>query len=171
MKELNMSTDIEQKKKAFREELDKLKLEFKVELPKKIAEARAYGDLRENAEYDAARERQAFVKARIAQLSDQLNKLNELSMSDIPNDRIGFGSSVTVVDIDSEDRVEFTFVSSNDVNPSQGKISLSSPIGQALQNKTVGENVDVSIPAGKRKYYVEKITTIHGDVHEKAYVE
>jgi transcription elongation factor GreA len=166
-----MTTDLEQKKKLFREELEKLKQEFKVELPKKIAEARAYGDLRENAEYDAARERQAFVKARIAQLTDQLGKLNEMNMNDIPSDRIGFGAEVTVVDRDSDDRLRFVFVSSNDVNPSEGKISLSSPVGQALQNKMAGENVEVTIPAGVRKYYIEKIVTIHGDVHEKAYVE
>lgn len=166
-----MTLDLEQKKKTFRDELVKLKQEFKVELPKKIAEARAYGDLRENAEYDAARERQAFVKARIAQLTDQLSKLNELSVTDIPSDRIGYGAAVTVVDKDSDDRINFTFVSSNEVNPSEGKISLSSPIGQALHNKQVGENVEVSIPAGIRKYYIEKIVTIHGDIHEKAYEE
>ena len=166
-----MNADIEQQKKQYREELEKLKQEFKVELPRRIAEARAYGDLKENAEYDAARERQAFVKARISQLTDQLNKLNDLNLSDIPPDKIGFGASVTVIDVDSDDAVVFTFVSPHEVNPSEGKISLSSPIGQALQNKTVGEEVEVSIPAGLRNYYVEKIVTIHGDVHEKKYAE
>ena len=166
-----MNADIEQQKKQYREELEKLKKEFKVELPRRIAEARAYGDLKENAEYDAARERQAFVKARISQLTDQLNKLNDLNLSDIPADKIGFGASVTVIDVDSDDAIVFTFVSPQEVNPSEGKISLSSPIGQALHNKTVGEEVEVSIPAGLRNYYVEKIVTIHGDVHEKKYAE
>lgn len=164
-----MNNDIEQQKQVYRDELDKLKQEFKVELPKRIAEARAYGDLKENAEYDAARERQAFVKARIAQLTDQLNKLNELNLTDIPADRVGFGSSVTVVDKDSDDRIDFTFVSSNEVNPAEGKISLSSPIGQALQNRVVGENIEVSIPAGLRNYYIERIETIHGEIFKKAY--
>ncbi|NLV68931.1 MAG: transcription elongation factor GreA [Spirochaetes bacterium] len=157
-----MSTELEAKKQKVRDELEKMKHEFKVDLPKKIAEAREYGDLKENAEYHAARERQSFVKARIAQLTDQLNKLNDLNMNDIPDDRIGYGSTVTLLDLDSEDEIVFTFVSSNEVNPAEGKISVSSPIGVALQNRAAGDTVDVTIPAGKRKYKILKIITIHG---------
>jgi len=157
-----MSTELEAKKQKVRDELEAMKHEFKVELPKKIAEAREYGDLKENAEYHAARERQSFVKARIAQLTDQLNRLNDMNLSDIPEDRIGYGSTVTLLDMDSEDEIIFTFVSSNEVNPSEGKISVSSPIGMAMQNKTAGETVEVVIPAGKRKYRVMKFSTIHG---------
>jgi len=102
------------------------------------------------------------VKARIAQLTDQLNKLNDLNMNDIPDDRIGYGSTVTLLDLDSEDEIVFTFVSSNEVNPAEGKISVSSPIGVALQNRAAGDTVDVTIPAGKRKYKILKIITIHG---------
>ncbi len=157
-----MSNELEANKQMIRDELEKLKNEFKVELPKRIAEAREYGDLKENAEYHAARERQSFVKARIGQLTDQLNQLNDLNLSDIPVDRVGYGSTVTVFDINTEDEVVFKFVSSNEVNPSEGKISLSSPIGAAMQNKTVGDEVEVVIPAGKRQYVVKKILTIHG---------
>ena len=157
-----MSAELEAKKQKVRDELEKMKHEFKVDLPKKIAEAREYGDLKENAEYHAARERQSFVKARIAQLTDQLNKLNDLNMNDIPDDRIGYGSTVTLLDLDSEDEIVFTFVSSNEVNPAEGKISVSSPIGVALQNRAAGDTVDVTIPAGKRKYKILKIITIHG---------
>mgnify|MGYP001267725377 FL=1 len=157
-----MSTELEAKKQKVRDELEKMKHEFKVDLPKKIAEAREYGDLKENAEYHAARERQSFVKARIAQLTDQLNKLNDLNMNDIPDDRIGYGSTVTLLDLDSEDEIVFTFVSSNEVKPAEGKISVSSPIGVALQNRAAGDTVDVTIPAGKRKYKILKIITIHG---------
>jgi transcription elongation factor GreA len=142
-----MSNDIELKKKQLKEELEQLKYDFKVELPKVIAEARAYGDLKENAEYHAARERQSFVQARIGQLSEQLAQLNDLNISNIPRDRIGYGSTVTVIDKGSGDPVSFTFVSSNEVNPSEGKISLSSPIGMALSNKTAGEEVQITIPA------------------------
>ncbi len=156
-----MTSDIEARKVAVRAELDKLKYEFKVELPKRIEEARSYGDLRENAEYDAAKERQAFVKARISQLADQLSQLNNIKLSDIPEDRIAYGSQVTVVDLDSEDRIELSLVSSEEVNPAEGKISLSSPIGAALLHKQVGETVEAEIPAGKRQYYVEKLVTIH----------
>ncbi|HPS56946.1 MAG TPA: transcription elongation factor GreA [Spirochaetota bacterium] len=157
-----MSTELEAKKQKVRDELEKMKHEFKVELPKKIAEAREYGDLKENAEYHAARERQSFVKARIAQLADQLNQLNDLNVTEIADDRIGYGSTVTLLDLDSEDEIVFTFVSSNEVNPAEGRISVSSPIGVALQNRFAGETVDVVIPAGKRKYRILKIVTIHG---------
>ncbi len=158
-----MSTELEAKKQKVRDELEKMKHEFKVELPKKIAEAREYGDLKENAEYHAARERQSFVKARIAQLTDQLNQLNDMNMTEIPDDRIGYGSTVTLMDLDSEDEIVFTFVSSNEVNPAEGKISVSSPIGMAMQNRKAGETVEVIIPAGKRKYQVIKFVTIHGN--------
>lgn len=163
-----MSAELEAKKQVVRDELEKMKYEFKVDLPKRISEAREYGDLKENAEYHAARERQSFVKARIAQLTDQLNKLNDINMTDIPEDKVGYGSTVTVVDLDLDDEIVFTFVSSNEVNPSEGKISVSSPIGAAMQNKSTGDVVEVVIPAGKRKYQIKKIITIHGTemVHE-----
>ncbi len=150
-------------KNKIREELDSLKHEFKVELPKKIAEAREYGDLKENAEYHAARERQGFVKARIAQLTNQLNQLNEMNVDEIPEDRVGYGSVVTVTDLDGDDEQVFTFVSQNEVNPSEGKLSLNSPFGVAMQNKSVGEEVQVNIPAGVRELKIVKIVTIHGN--------
>lgn len=162
-----MSTEIEAKKEMVKEELERLKYEFKVELPKRISEARAYGDLRENAEYDAARERQAFVKARISQLTTQLTRLNEIDFSRIKNDRVGYGSRVVIIDRESKSSMEVTIVSSEEVNTSEGKISLASPIGLALSDKTVGEQVEVNIPAGKRTYYIQKITTVHGEVLEK----
>jgi transcription elongation factor GreA len=158
-----MSDDIELKKRKMREELEQLKYEFKVELPRKIAEARAYGDLKENAEYHAAKERQSFLNALITQLSSQLSQLNNLSVSDISKDRIGFGSTVTVLDLESEDVIEFIFVSPNEVKPAEGKISLSSPVGMALQNRGAGEEVEISIPAGKKRYRIERFTTMHGE--------
>jgi len=162
-----MSDDIELKKKQIKDEIDQLQYEFKIELPKIIAEARAYGDLKENAEYHAAREQQSFVKARIGQLSEQLAQLNDIDLSTLSPDKVGYGSTVTVIDEDSDDEITFTFVSPNEVNPSEGKISLLSPVGVALQNKQAGDNVEVVIPAGKRNYYIEKLTTIHGNEFEK----
>ncbi len=164
-----MANDIEAKRQTIRDELDKLNYEYKVEIPKRIAEARAYGDLKENAEYHAARERQSFVQALIAQLNAQLGQLKELNIGDIADDRIGFGATVSVIDLDSDDRMEFIFVAPNEVDPSAGKISLSSPIGNAMQNKKAGEVVEAVIPAGKRRYFVEKIVTIHGNVLEEKY--
>ncbi len=162
-----MAGDIDAKKQLIREELDKLNYEYKVEIPKRIAEARAYGDLKENAEYHAARERQGFVKARISQLNAQLGQMKELSIDSISEDKIGFGTSVSVLDLDTDDRMEFAFVSPDEIDPSLGRISLSSPIGLALQNRQAGEEVSVTIPAGKKRYYIERITTIHGNVFEK----
>jgi len=164
-----MPQNIDSKKDKLKQELEKLRYEFKVDLPKRIAEARAYGDLRENAEYDAARERQAFVKARIAQLSEQLSRLDYLKVNDIPDDSIAYGSRAMVIDIDSDDRIEFIMVSTDEVNPSEGKISSSSPIGGALTGKTAGDEVEVIIPAGKKRYYIEKVVTIHGNELEKKY--
>lgn len=161
-----MPDSLEEKKQNLREELERLTYEFKVEIPRRIAEARAYGDLKENAEYHAARERQSFVQARIAQLNAQLSRLKDTNLSSIPNDRIGFGSVVTVIDLEEEERIEFAMVSPNEVDPSAGKISLSSPIGAALNDRTAGETVEVVIPAGKKRYYIEKVKTIHGTVFD-----
>ena len=161
-----MSNDIEQKKKALRDEIEQLRYEFKVELPKVIAEARSYGDLKENAEYHSARERQAFVQARISQLAEQLTQFDNLKVADIPTDKVGYGSTVTLFEKDTGDMLEFTFVSSSEVNPSEGKISLSSPFGAALVNKTAGEDVEITVPAGKRFYFIKKLVTIHGETIE-----
>ena len=164
-----MANELDSKRQSIREELDRLHYEYKVEIPKRIAEARAYGDLKENAECRPARERQAFVQARISQLNSQLGQLIQMNIGEIAEDRIGFGATVTVIDLDSDDRIEFIFVSPNEVDPSTGKISLSSPIGNALQNKRAGEMAEAVIPAGKRRYYIEKVVTIHGNVFEEKY--
>jgi len=165
-----MADDLKAKKEKLKAELDKLKHEFKIELPKKIAHARAYGDLKENAEYHAARERQAWVQALISQLTEQISALNDLSTTNLPDDCIAYGSTVTVVDPDDEDDedefVTFTMVSPNEVSPSEGKISLSSPIGGALGGHKPGDVVEVTIPAGKRNYKILKVITIKGTVLE-----
>lgn len=162
---------IEEVKQRLKKEIDELNHELKVELPKRIQEAREYGDLKENAEYHAARERQGFVKARIGQLSNQMSQLSELNLNDVPEDRIGFGSRVTVIDTDSDDEIEFTLVSPGEVDPSQGKISLSSPIGGALQDHRAGDRVEVQTPAGKKNYFVTRLETIHGQIFEEEYEE
>jgi len=158
-----MSDETDEHKKKIKEELEKLKYEYKIQIPKRIATARAYGDLKENAEYHAARERQGFVKARISQLSLQYSQLNNIDKSRIAKDRVGFGSNIIVLDLDSKEKIEFKFVTSSEVNPSDGKISISSPIGLALQNKFVGDEVEISTPVGKKKFLIEKLITIHGN--------
>jgi transcription elongation factor GreA len=159
--------DLEAKKQQLKNELEKLRYEFKVDLPKRINEAREYGDLKENAEYHAARERQSMVEALIAQLTQQLNQMSALKLEDISVDRIGYGSKITVLDKDTDSRIEFSLVSPGDVNPSEGKITISSPIGAALNGKMAGDDVEFVIPAGKKKYYIEKFITAHGGTFEK----
>jgi transcription elongation factor GreA len=159
-----MTDIIEQKKKALHEEMEKLREEFYVELPKRIAEARSLGDLKENSEYDAARERQAFVKARINQLSRLLAQYSEAASSSKEENKIGFGSVVVVLELNSNTRSEYTIVHPAEVDPDAGKISISSPVGRALQDRTAGDEVVVTIPAGEIKLLIEKFTTLHGKV-------
>jgi len=159
-----MTDSIEQKKQALLDEIDKLREEYQVEMPKRIAEARSMGDLSENAEYDAARERQAFLKARIAQLTHLVSQYNDVSSFHTDEKSVGFGSVVVVLELNSNTRSEYTIVHPIEVDPSEGKISLASPVGRALQNRTVGEEVVVTVPAGEKRFFIEKITSLHGSV-------
>ncbi|MCJ7525721.1 MAG: transcription elongation factor GreA [Candidatus Aminicenantes bacterium] len=159
-----MTDSIKQKKQALLAEIDKLREEYQVEMPKRIAEARAQGDLSENAEYDAARERQAFLKARIAQLSHLVSQYNDVASSHTDEKSVGFGSVVVVLELNSNTRSEYTIVHPIEVDPCEGKISLGSPVGRALQDHTVGEEVVVTVPAGEKKFFIEKITSLHGSV-------
>jgi len=159
-----MSEIIEQKKKELAQEIENLREEFYIELPKRIAEARSLGDLKENSEYDAARERQGFVKARINQLSRVLAQYSEAAASSKEENKIGFGSVVVVLDLNSNTRSEYTIVHPAEFDPDAGKISISSPVGRALQDRTVGEEVVVTVPAGEKKLFIEKITSLQGSV-------
>ena len=159
-----MTESIEQKKKSLMLEIGKLREEYQVELPKRIAEARSHGDLRENSEYDAARERQAFVKARIAQLSHLLKQYDDVSAASTDEKNIGYGSVVVVLELNSNTRSEYTIVHPIEVDPCEGKISLASPVGTALQNHTVGEEVVFTVPAGEKRLFIEKITSLNGNV-------
>jgi len=157
-----MSNGIENRKQELLEELDKLKFEFKVELPQKIAEAREHGDLKENADYHAARERQGFVKARIAQVNEQMARLNSISSQDIPVDCVGFGTTVALKDMITADELTLTFVTDAESNPSEGKISMSTPYGKALLGKKAGQEIEVNTPVGVKKFILHSFTTIHG---------
>jgi len=158
-----MSSDIEKQKEQIKNELDALKQEYTFELPKKISEAREHGDLKENADYHAARERQGFVHARIAQLTEQLARLSNIDVKNISENSVGFGSKVVVVDIAGGSKMEFTFVTDGEANPSEGKITLNTPYGRALIGKKVGETATVTIPAGKKEFRIVSLVTIHGN--------
>src|SRR5580704_8556295 len=126
---------MEELKKKLQEEITALEMELRVELPREILRARAHGDLSENAEYHAAKERQSWVSARLAQVSGRLREISMIDMSTIPRDRVGLGSTVIVVDVAKDERIQYKLVTSEDVDVSKGMISTSSPIGRGLLGK------------------------------------
>ncbi len=148
-------------KKKLREELDALEDELHFKLPKEIQHAREFGDLRENAEYKAALERQSIVKARIGQVRQRLSEVDSIDLSKIPTDRIAYGSEVVLFDVEKEEKVRYKLVTSEESDPENGKISTVSPIGQALMGKEEGDEVKVKTPSGWRTFEVDRLTTIH----------
>jgi len=158
-----MSDPLRKIKQKLQEEITALEHELSVELPKEIAVARAHGDLSENAEYKFAKERQGYVNARITQLKKRMGDLGMLNLSNIPKDRAGYGSRIVVLDIHREVRVEYKLVSSEEADVEKGLISTTSPIGRALLNRKVGDEIQVSTPAGKKEFEVVRLVTIHDD--------
>jgi transcription elongation factor GreA len=148
-------------KKKLQDEITALENELRVELPREILKARAHGDLSENAEYHAAKERQGYVNARLGQMYARMREISMIDMSKIPHDRVGLGSAVTVLDIDKDKKVKYKLVTSEDVDVAQGLISTSSPIGRALLGKQVGDTVKIQIPDGVREMEVIELITIH----------
>lgn len=144
-----------------KEEMAELQVEMTQELPKRLEEARAHGDLRENAEYDAAKNRQGLVRARMAQIRDRLGDLSMYDRARIPKDRASYGSVVTVEDADSGDEIEYHIVFPEEVERGTSTISISSPIGQALLNKAVGDEVGVQTPSGKKNIEIIDLSTLH----------
>lgn len=147
--------------KQLKEELQKVEKELRVDVPKELQKAAAHGDLRENAEYEAAKHRQSFLQARAAHLSARINTLTSLKLEDIPKNAVGFGSRIHLEDLSSGEESVFELVTPEEVDPRNGKISVSSPIGRALLNKTVGDEVVIDLPAGKKEYEVSQIITLH----------
>src|SRR5215831_18128218 len=158
-----MADPLQKIKQKLRQEITALEHELSVELPKEIAVARAHGDLSENAEYKFAKERQSFVNARIGQLKKRLGDLGMLNLTNIPRDRSGYGSRILVLDTERDVKIEYKLVSSEEVDAEKGYISTTSPIGRALLNRQVGDEVHVATPAGKKAFEVVKLVTIHED--------
>lgn len=144
-----------------KKEIATLKHELNVELPKEIGTAREHGDLKENAEYHAAKERQAYVRSRLEQLSERMAQLSLIDFSRIPRDRIGLGSSVTVMDLDTEEEITYELVIAEDADAAKKKISVGSPIGRALVNRVEGDEVEVRVPAGTRELEIISYKTIY----------
>jgi len=144
-----------------KKELADLKHELTSKLPKELQAAAAHGDLSENAEYEAAKNRQDYVRSRIGQLEGRVRELSMYNISSIPHDVVAYGSRVTVADGDSGESTVYTIVFPEEVDAAKGQISLSSPIGRALLNKVVGDEVEVLTPGGKRTYEIVDLVTLH----------
>jgi transcription elongation factor GreA len=148
--------------KKFEDEIAQLDKELKTELPKEIKRARELGDLRENAEYQAAKERQRLVEARISMLQKRVSEISLMNLDKIPKDKVGFGSTVHLKDAQGQ-TVIYQLVMPEDANPELGMISTASPIGRALVNKEEGDEVTVTTPNGSRRFEVVKLITVHDE--------
>jgi len=157
---------LDELKEELNEEAEELLHELNVELPKEIEKAVAHGDLSENSEYDAARERQQFVQARLDYISRRLSELAEMDLDTIPEDRVGFGSRVTVRDLEDDSEEVFVLAMGDLMDLDSDEISMESPIGRALLGSQEGDEVTVVTPGGELRYEVEKIQTLHEIVED-----
>ena len=152
---------IEQLKAKLGAEAERLQHELNVTLPAEIRKAVEHGDLRENSEYKAALERQQFVQARLGQLRQRLSKLSSIDITQIPDDKVGLGSEVVVEDESTGTRETYNLVFGDSVEFEEGHVSMGSPIGKALVNKGVGDDIVLKLPAVTRRLRIVGLTTIH----------
>src|SRR5215468_11100236 len=144
-----------------KKELADLQHELTHKIPKDLQEAASHGDLSENAEYEAAKSRQEFVRARIAQVQGRIRELALYNVQSIPHGVVAYGSRVTVEDLDEGESAVYEIVFPEEVNAAAGQISLGSPLGRALLNRAVGDEVEVQTPRGKRSYQITELVTMH----------
>ncbi len=142
------------------DEVEALTRELNVELPDRIKKAAELGDLRENSEYKSALERQQFVQARIGHLAWRMSELSKIDVKDIPSDRVGFGSTVRVLNVATDEETTFTIVAGDYIDLDAGHISLDSPLGRGLLGARQGDDVDITLPAGERRFRVVELTTL-----------
>ena len=158
---------IEEIREKLQAEVEQLNHELHVTLPETLKKAIELGDLRENADYQAALERQGFIGARLEQLRDRLHKLSEIDLSKVPADRVGLGSRVTVQDMATKDHEVYEVVIPDAMNVDVGHISVSSPLGSALLDKKVNDVANVRLPFGERKLKITELVTLHDQVSEE----
>ena len=147
--------------KRLKKELETLKRELTVDLPKELERARAHGDLSENAEWAMAKQRQEFLRARVNNMEMRIAELTTINLDSIPRDTVGLGSRVQLEDLDDGGVVEYEIVVPEEVDGAQNRISLSSPLGRAMIGKSADDDIEVVTPKGKRAYLVRRLTTIH----------
>jgi transcription elongation factor GreA len=155
-------------KKRLEDEIRTLDYELKVQLPKEIQKAREYGDLRENAEYKAAKERQTYLDARLGQLRRRLAALSMANLDKIPRDKVGLGSTVRLRETSTGQEIAYELVTPEEADPTLGRISPVSPIGKCLLGHEPGDVVEVKVPAGTREYEVVGLVTIHDQPKDAA---
>jgi transcription elongation factor GreA len=143
--------------KALEEELERLKHQDRHEIIKAISEARAHGDLSENAEYHAAKEKQSFIEGRVMELEDSIGRAEVIDISKLSGSSIKFGATVTLVDEDTDEKRKYQIVGDVESDAKKGRISLSSPIARALIGKSKGDTVEVAAPGGARSYEILKV--------------
>jgi transcription elongation factor GreA len=146
--------------KKLAEEIEQLSHELNVTLPQAIATAVELGDLRENSEYKSALERQQFVQARLGQLHARVSQLSQLAHHETPSDRVGLGSTVGVVDLKTKEKETYVLVVAEMMDIDLGHISLGSPLGRALANHRVGDEIDIQLPAGVRRMVIVELETM-----------
>lgn len=151
---------LEELKNKLGEEIERLTHELQITLPKAIQKAVEHGDLRENSEYKSALERQQFVQARLNHLTKRYGELSKIDLSEIPTDRIGFGSRVTVVDLRTKEEETYTLVFGDYIDIDSGQISVASPLGQTLMGKKKGDKVSLTLPRGERKLMIKDMVTL-----------
>jgi len=144
-----------------KKDLQDLQYELSHKLPKELEEARAHGDLSENAEYEAAKARQELVQVRISQIGGRIRELSLYTMSSIPEGVAAYGSRVTVEDLEEGEEIVYHLVFPEEADVAEGRISLGSPLGRALLNRSVGDEIEVQAPKGKRHYQIVNLVTIH----------
>lgn len=155
-------TDLAEKiKQKLQKEIADLEHELHDELPKEINVARAHGDLSENAEYKYAKERQGYVAARLGQLHKRMADISMLNLNNLPKDRAAYGSRIQVLDVAKKSKIEYKLVTVEEADAAKGLISTTSPIGKALLGKKVGDEVQVTTPAGVKEYEVVRLVTIY----------
>jgi len=148
-------------KKKLQDEIAALEYELRNELPREILKARAHGDLSENAEYHAAKERQGFVNAKLNHLKQRLAAMSMIDFSKIPHGRVGLGSRVVLLDVKKDEQITYNLVTSEEADAAKGKVSTTSPIGRSLLGKEVGDVIKVQIPGGMREFEILELATIH----------
>ncbi len=152
---------MEELKQKIQDELKQLETELRTEIPQELKKAVALGDLSENAEYESARNRQDYVRARIGGLRKRLADLAMIDISRLPKDRIAYGAMVELYDMDSGEDVKYKLVMAEDADIAQNKISTSSPIGKGLMGHQEGDEVVIITPSGKRRFEIVKLKTVH----------